>query len=362
VRLDFDDDSSDSAWVIVWDDLDGDDVLDLGANNQPTEPFGIAGPIVTNAGEETLGNCPSGVVYYVDKAADRIWLLDNDGLFIEYGNAGDTYSYDDYIPLSAAAFEANVSVGDEVYFPDLCYTPGGPNEFALLDYQANMPTGLTTSVGDFDASAVDTAANDVRLTWSAPNPTNGFVDEYDIYRDGIFIDTVTGATTYDDEDVAPGTYQYRVESITHDDYGSSSLSEPASATVTAPPPGPVAGDPISESAVFQDPDSNGLVSSGDTLVVTFNEPMAAPGAGDSIEITDGDGTVITITNGTNATFALSGNGATLSITLTGAPVTNTAGTTAGAQYGSSDVTASSGNVDADEGNEWDLVGSTDVTF
>jgi hypothetical protein len=120
---------------------------------------------------------------------------------------------------------------------------------------------------------------------------------------------------------------------------------------------------VSSSAVFQDPDTNGVVSSGDTLIVTFNEVMAAPGAGDSITIgPDADGTVISITNGVNATFTLSGNGATLTITLTAAPVTVVAGTTAGAAYGSAVVTASSGNVDNDEALEWDLAGSADVTF
>lgn len=362
VRLDFDSDPSDSAWILVYDDVNGDNVLNLNAQNQPTEPFGLAGPIFTSAGEATLGDCAGDDIYWVDTAQNRIYTMDDDGVYYTYGNTGDTYDYDTSVNLNAAEFEAFLSVGDELYFNDECYRPGGPNDFSLVDQQANMPTGVATATGDFDQNAVDTASNDVRVTWTAPNPANGFVVAYNIYRDGVNIDTVAGATQYVDEDLAPATYQYRVESVTFDGDGTSSLTDQVAATVAAPAPGPLAGAPESLSAVFQDPDNNGVISSGDTLLVTFNESMATPTAGDSIEITDADGTVITVTNGTNATFTLSGNAVTLAIQLTGAPVTVDAGTTAGATYGSAEVTDSTGVTDTVENLEWDLVASTDVTF
>jgi hypothetical protein len=366
VRLDFDSDPSDSAWVLAWVDVDNDHVLDLDANNQPTEPFGITGPLFTNAGEAAIGDCPDDDIYYVDKTANRIWMMDNDGTYIQYGNAGDTYSYDDYISLTAAQFESYLSTGDNVYFPNLCYTPGGPNEFALSDYQANMPTGVTTAVGDFDTNPADTAANDVKITWTAG--TDGFVDEYDVYRDGGYIATVNNATEYVDVNVAPGTYQYRVESITHDNYGSSSLTDNKAATVTAPPPGPVAGAPISVSAVHTDGNSNDIVDNGDQLVAIFNEPIDAPSAGDSVTIGENGAVALTDTvgqliNGTNATFTKL-NANTLVITVGPAGVLiGQAGSNGVINYSQAPtVVASSGNTDLDEHLEWNLAGSTDKTY
>ena len=358
VRIDAENDPSDSTFVVVFEDLDGDDELDLDANNQPTEPFGIAGPIFTNAGEAEFGEGFCADTYFVDKDANRVWGMDEGSEYVQYGRTGDTYTYDGQ-PINATQFETALSVVDSVCLGS-GYNPEGPNAFDLSDNNASMPTGVTATVGDFDANATDTSSNDVRLSWTAPNPPDGLIDGYNVFRDGVFFD-FTEDTTYVVVDEAAGAHQYRIQTVTEDG-GTSSSTDPVSATVTAPPPGPVAGAPISENAVFQDPDSNGIISSGDSLIVTFNEPMDAPDAGDSITITDADGTVITITNGTNATFTLSGDGTTLTITLTGAPVTSVAGTTAGAAYGSSEVTSSSGVQDADEGLEWNLAGSTDTTF
>ena len=117
------------------------------------------------------------------------------------------------------------------------------------------------------------------------------------------------------------------------------------------------------SAALVDKDSSGTITTGDQISITFDEVMEAPDPGDTIQVTDGDGTVANITNGLNATFALDSAGNHLTITMTAGPAITTAGATTGVQS-PSDITGTSGNTDLDESLEWNLANppSTDTTL
>jgi hypothetical protein len=117
-------------------------------------------------------------------------------------------------------------------------------------------------------------------------------------------------------------------------------------------PGP---DLVSASAT--DADSNGTLSNGDSIVLTFTDPVAVAS---SITLTDADDTVATLTDdtpvpsgATPATFTLSNSDMTLTVTLTG-PLVATGGD--GVLDGTITITAASGIADSTSGVEWDPAG------
>jgi hypothetical protein len=107
-------------------------------------------------------------------------------------------------------------------------------------------------------------------------------------------------------------------------------------------------------ATATDADHNGTLSNGDSIVLTFANPVAATS---SITLKDADNTVATLTDttplpsgDTPATFTLSNGNKTLTITLTG-PLVASGGDNV--LKGTITITGASGITDASSGTAWD---------
>jgi hypothetical protein len=74
----------------------------------------------------------------------------------------------------------------------------------------------------------DVTGNDVALEWDAPAPGSGTLEGYNVYRDDAVIDYTTG-TTYDDNDLDPGSYVYNVTAVYTE--GESGYSNDATAVI-----------------------------------------------------------------------------------------------------------------------------------
>lgn len=147
----------DCVVVVVWDDADDDDVLDLDANDRPTENFGVSGSITFVRPPAASGPMDENVES-VDAASDSFTGCEVGGAV---PGAGDVpgegtplnpvsttecftfrYDGDDVFtigdaPSSLAAFEAALSVGDDVT-GTYDSTPGGQSRFDLTD-EATTP-------------------------------------------------------------------------------------------------------------------------------------------------------------------------------------------------------------------------------
>ena len=123
-------------------------------------------------------------------------------------------------------------------------------------------------------------------------------------------------------------------------------------------------DPLSTSVTTDETGGTtaGTLDDGDVITIKFNEPVAAITNTDTIEFTDGDGTVNTITlDGTEATATLSANGSTLTVSIDNLGAAGTAGTTPGLQIASTTITSQTGIADA-AANAWNLSASSDVAL
>jgi phospholipase C len=97
---------------------------------------------------------------------------------------------------------------------------------------------------------------------------------------------------------------------------------------------------------------------GDSIAVTFDKTLGKPSGHASIQVTDGDGTVATLVNKSNAKFKLDISKTVLTVTLTGAPIVSTPGTITGVQFPAR-ITAASGIADPGA-KPWDLTQSPDL--
>jgi hypothetical protein len=96
----------------------------------------------------------------------------------------------------------------------------GTPEFYLDDIvfeqveSANPPTNLSLEVQN---------VNDVLVSWDAP--AEGTPESYIVTRNGEYLTTVEGSTTYLDESLYPSTYEYQVKAYYGEDLGYSTSTE-----------------------------------------------------------------------------------------------------------------------------------------
>lgn len=381
---------------VVFDDAAQDDTLQLDENDQPITPFAIGGAGVPTRGEAPSGTEVDGEVIFVDKDAD-FFVLD-DGLQYFYGDE-DTFSYagdsglfdaNDSFDIPLAEFELYLSEGDVLEDADVSqYSRTGRSEFEFAVDVANTPGTPDVALGDFDDDASDDNNNDVRVTWTAPDPVDGLINDYQVERyqltggeyvsDGVlfdsdddpdpFLNEQLPAPNQDlnndnidddvdleviDENVGDGTFVYVITALTAT--GDTSLySSNPSDTVQ---PEAIEGAPRTTSVTGTDIGTVGLLTPGDTITLNFDQPVTAPDAGDSITLTDADGTVVRLTNGLNGTTFTATDADTI-VVLVGDPEVRATGTTAGAQF-PLNIVDSSGVTDVDQGLELDVSNSPDT--
>ena len=378
----------DCATVVLFNDTDDDGELDLNASNLPTEPFGLGGPVSFIYPEAPTGTYPSGTLLFFDTGRNLLVLSDG---FSYFYDSNDLYYYDHDQNLTEAEFESYLSIGDTIDDENNAYsrTDGAISDFNIHDNTANAPTNVAAAAGDFDLAPGDTAANDIRVTFTPS--TGGLIEDYTAYlyvddnnaatacADGTPVD-INGAAAGTDNFVtgaasplvftnqADGTYCVVVDADTESG-GSSPLSAPAVVTVDVVPNDTTAPQSV-DARIIDDILVGATAGNTDTWKIVFNEDMDAPAAGDVIRVQDADGTLADVVCGTNATCTLNVAAESvggvlyedlrvLTVELTGAPtvVTGAAGTIAGLQYPAT-VVDSSGITDLSM-NAWNEAGSAD---
>ncbi len=382
IRLENFSDEADSAYLVAWAGATNND-LNLDDADLPSEAFGAIGPILWTGGECVTGDDVYGDILLLDQVAKSL-VLDSADCTAFYDSADD-YFYDYNIPISLAEFGSAVNNGDYIETEDLTtddnYSRTSPNNWDLDDDNTGTPTAVTASAADSDSSATDTAANDVTVRWTHNPPLANMADDdngyagYCItrwsttfvnqgtdcfyYSGGATSDAVVNNRTAILEDVPAGAWRYTVYAYSASD-DSGDYSDPSAAVTTAV----ASGAPKSIATTSGDTDLSGTINSGDVLTVKFDQTMNNTVTGDSITVRDGDGTVCSITDVTNATVTYTTTtltNDTLNILLTGAPVCTSAGTIGGLQYNAT-VTTSNNIIDNDQSLGWNISGSSDVLF
>lgn len=378
--------------------------LDLNAANEPSELFAIGGEKVFVAPLAAASQAgETGRVVDLDEGANTFALdtavgatagnYDADDQDVRYVyDANDVFTGPNGALLTLEAFERELSRGDGLTVGDYYTESSLPSEFTITDDSPEAPdTAAQAGVGG--------SANDITVTVTPTEPADAdLYDQFIIQRSTqanpntwTTIATITPAddadddtsngVQYVDENLNPGTYNYRAAGVIDGDQSAFDQS-PATAAATAPTAdqaGPLARD----TELTTNGGLQSRLDATDVIKVCFNEPIAAPTAGDRLLIDDAnDGDQALLTNGDNATFTLgaastgdvSANAVdncpanqTLVVTLTGAPadqnaaagdnVINVVGGVAG------DIIDAAGVTDV-PGNAWNPAanGNLDVTI
>ncbi|MEX1163832.1 MAG: fibronectin type III domain-containing protein [Nitriliruptor sp.] len=155
---------------VLFSDEDGDDDLDLDADDQPTEDFGVGGAKTWIPAEAAAGEFDVDVTS-VNKDANRFVgdgaSAEDDGSY--YYDSNDVFRVSN-APVTMATFEARLSTGDDV---DGIYATDEDlqSTFNLTDTSPTAPENVAASATDSDT---------VEVTWTEPD--SGEPDEYIIYR------------------------------------------------------------------------------------------------------------------------------------------------------------------------------------
>ena len=139
---------------------------------------------------------------------------------------GSTTSYTDTGLAASTQYSYTVVARD---FAGNVSAAGGPAVASTLAPDLIPPT----APGNVTATAMSSGS--IQLTWTAATDNRGVV-EYEIYRDGVFIDTAEG-TSYTDTGLLPlTTYGYVITAMDADGNASVASSPVASATTLQPVP------------------------------------------------------------------------------------------------------------------------------
>lgn len=288
VEVSVESDTFETFYIIVFIDDDGDEDLDLNADNEPNEDFGLSGKVSILAPEAANGFSSRVEVLEV---SDTFFVGDDGGdIWTFFYDAGDDHSYNDGFNISESEFMDWLTVGDDVD-PDT-YSRSAGSTFDLENDIPDAPTGVTAVDGDFDETSGDTDSNDVEVSWD--EGTGGNIDDFEVWlyledddEDTDCFDGVPVVGLFDSEDAAEGNspggrevvfpnqadddYCAVVWAISETgDYGDPSEDD-ADAVVTVDTG--ETGAPEIDDLDLTDNVTVGLVDGGDVLVFTFNETM-----------------------------------------------------------------------------------------
>ena len=365
---------------IVFQDVNGNNALDLDAADRPTETVGVGGSVRFTPAEGSVGS--QTVVVGTVNTAENFFTNSFETVTFRY-DANDAFQYGGS-GITLSQFELVLSSGDTVF---VNYIPNssGASTFNLTNDVGRGAPFVSTAVDSYDGG---TTQNDVRLLIFEPSSNvNGIsyvvqratatggsascTPGAGTYRQiaAITVPTGSDSTTYLDPNRPSGTYCYRV-GATNPVTNTAAFGYGNPATV-ANPPTPV-GPPTSlDARVSTNVGFTTSLDSGDVVKIAFSEAMTAPASGATIRAQDDDGTVADLVCGTNATCVLNASseivgGVTraaqtvLTVSLTANPTIITAGTTAGLRIPAT-VTDSAAITDLSS-NPWNLDGSADIVL
>jgi putative cell wall-binding protein len=375
---------------VVFADEADDSTLNLDANDQPTDAFGIGGDTtVVPAESATMTLTADEDINSVDKAANQIittralYNYDaNDRYFIESTTDDSNNTADALEEVTLAEFEAELSEGDQLSEGTTYQSNPELSSTFLLEDTAPAAPAAPTASGTTDTSTV--------LTFTGVSDA----DQITVYceSDATQTDAATVTTNSDvcatanqDADADTVGFQVNVTGLNPDTLYSlagtqtvggeeSGLSPEVDVTTAA---GPVDEPTITDAQLTNDAVVEGLVDEGDVWELDFSEAMAAINDGDRIDLVDADGDTFRIVCdsaiGTIAADPTQGEALCeltaddadgvmndLTITITTAPTDRNAAGDAALEYPAT-ITATNGLTDADGDNaEVDLANSADV--
>lgn len=411
---------ADSIRPVVFVDANGNDNIDLNADNTASETAGVGGiKSWTAAGSASLANALDGCVTSLDKTAKN-FTLDTTGqtetsptqCANPSASSGDVlYNYDANdtfmvasVPSTMADFEAALSRGDAIIVLGYSSSPEPSSSFnitgdgpVLASCTAEKGSGagsndikitIDPATPDYNTDTIGAFYTGFRIQ-RAPVTGTGADDEVTTGTVGTFTTVATSTTDgdantttvweYTDMDVSAGTYRYRCAGIVDGDTGLD-VADPNNETSVTPGSSDTAAPTSTDLFISTSAGLTGQLDTGDVFKVVFSETMTTDSSGDVILVQDADGTTMTI-NCTGATSSAAGNyGAvcnfnlgnetvkstlyttprvlTVTITSTALPTASGAqGTTSGMQLPTT-VTDQGGITDS-TGNQWNVTGSSD---
>jgi len=363
-----DPDYGDCAFIVVFDDSNGNDELDLNTDGTPTEDFAVSGAQVWTSHEAPNGEDSSYDIVW--KVGTTIYTDSSEGYSFIMKNSDNPEYQDGQFAMTPADWLKQASLGDSFDFDNAGYSRTTGSNFDLYADYTDAPQNVAAQQGDFDSGA---GSNDVKLTWTAP--TDGTVAFYNVYDETGFIGSTTADETFFvvSDPVAGTEHTYRVSAV-------SQAGQPCCSTYESDRSVPLKvtptvsskiGPPLSASAVHTDGNSDGIANNGDILINTFDENMNAPASDAQLVVCDADGTCALFQNGTNATMTkIASNRIITTITAAG-PIIVANGTNGTLDYAGTGLTATNlgapanthGYTDSDESLEWDpTTGGQDSSY
>jgi len=332
-----------AATPVVFAKNTGNDSLLINASGAPQQSFGVGGTVIWSAAAapngtytgpiDVIATNPAANTFEASVAAAPAGAGAGPFTF-NYNTPLSTYSYDatgSLFPLSESQFASYIGTGDVL--ATFNYNSAGPT--TTFEITTDVPSTPGSLAGAFSAAGTTAQPQPgVVLTWTLPpNPDLASVElESSPVVGGV--DTgftvVTGAaalapnlTTFNDtsENGSPGsTFAYEIRGNGSGANGDSPFSTPpVNVTIPSAAFATLASGPVSLSEVLLPAGNTGDAAKGDTISITFNQPLNTPTASATVTLQSG-ASVATLINGANASFNLSGNSSqTLNITLTGAP-------------------------------------------
>lgn len=340
---------------------DGTVDLDLNADNEPTDAFGLGGqklwiPAEAASGQPLAAEGDFDVTkvnatedYFIaeDDASAGVgtsytfFYDDNDTFQIATAaSAADGDSTSVCVQVTMATFEQNLSVADELdvssnYNSDPAFT----STFCLEDLNPAAPTNVNATA----------SGNDVTVTWTGVATATS----YNVYRatdptpadacpeDGGTADIAAASyanvgtvpatsATFTEQAVPNGTYCYAVTAVSGADESALTAGASDEDQVTTPVADVTAPTAVANASVVDtDTGFDGVPDTGDVLRVYFDEAITLNNP--ALRVADGDGDTDTI-DSSNATFVADGSVLTITLTAALADDATGSGTNDGLDY------------------------------
>lgn len=307
---------------VVFLDLDGDGTLDVEGDGTPLEPAAVGGATVWVPGDADAGS-------YADQVVTQAWPglgLVTTATATYRWDSGDTFAYNSGVAaattMTRAEFASMIGVGDTI----AANVGASTTRLSIVRDLPAPPHGLRVAYVDSDGDGVEDLA---RATWSRPpNIDLAVSSPYTVEQStragggawGSWSDAAEGETPSDltdDIEIEAGEHRFRVLAL--NEVGDSGpVSRPVLLEV-----GEDAADtrPAAMEAEFipgaAQPDDNTVLDVGDSFTITFDGPIEADDDA-TIDLRDEDGTLVRLTRGSNAAFAVGGDsGEILTVSVTG---------------------------------------------
>lgn len=307
---------------VVFVDLDGDGGLDVAGDGTPLEPAAVGGATVWTPDDAGAGS-------YADQVVVQSWpglnLVTTDTATYRWDST-DTFAYNSGLAASStvarAEFASMIGAGDTI----AVNVGASTTRLSIVRDLPAAPGGLRVAHVDSDGDGVEDLA---RATWSRPPNIDLAVEStYTVEQStrgdggtwGSWSNAAEGETPSDltdDLDIEAGEHRFRVRALNEvGDSGPASRPVLLDVDADAPDTPPAAMEAEFTPGAAQ-PDSNTVLDVGDRFAITFDGPIEADDDA-TIDLRDEDGTLVRLTRGSNAAFAVGGdNGEILTVSVTG---------------------------------------------